>query len=240
MSDIGNLSEDDTLLAAELALGLLDGEAAREALSRQARDAAFAGEVALWQRLSDRWLSHIPADASVPDLFARIEQRLDAPGSLPKRQPETRWKTWAVTSMAASAILAVALGLSLLAAGPTAPPASFVGGLTQINDAAGAPLLSALYDRKSGTLSLRVSEVAEGGKVPELWVIPEGGAPRSLGLIGGDSLTIELSAELRALLVDGATMAITLEPVEGAPHAAPTGEILGTGRLQSIEDGSVS
>ncbi|OYW45883.1 MAG: hypothetical protein B7Z08_01410 [Sphingomonadales bacterium 32-68-7] len=244
MREIDTLSGDDALFAAELALGLLEGEAAREALRRAAQDPAFAREAARWHRLLDRWLEQAPSDAPPAGLLEKIELHIgDSPAagfSMRPAPPVHRWKAVAFTSIAASLALCGALALSLGGTFRTEQAPAFAGGVAQITDTSGAPLLSAVYDNGSGRLSLRVADVAAASLVPELWVIPEGGSPRSLGLIGAHSVTIELTDELRALLIDGATMAITLEPPAGAPHGAPTGDVLGTGKLQTVVDRSAS
>ena len=62
----------------------------------------------------------------------------------------------------------------------------------------------------------------------ELWAIPAGGAPRSLGVISarGDTLAIKGKA------LEGAdSLAVSLEPPGGSPTGAPTGPVLYTGKL---------
>jgi len=46
--------------------------------------------------------------------------------------------------------------------------------------------------------------------------------------------TIEVPAELRHALASGSTLAITLEPEAGMPHAAPSGAIVAKGEIASI------
>lgn len=239
MSDLNNPERDSDLTAAELAFGLLDTEAAREALRLQADDRRFADEVRRWQAVADDWLERLDNKDAVPDLLPQIEKQLDAsqrPADLFAGSMRSPWKTWALTSLAATVILTIALAFTLAVRDrPVAKaPVQFAANVTQISDAEGTPLLSAVYERDKGTLTLRVAKLAKGGKVPELWVIPEGGKPRSLGLLGSDKIAVEISPDLRALLVEGASLAITLEPNTGARHAAPSGTIIGTAKLQSI------
>jgi anti-sigma-K factor RskA len=71
------------------------------------------------------------------------------------------------------------------------------------------------------------------GRVPELWLIPPGRAPRSLGLVSIDKAhTVEVPADLRAALAAGSVLAITLEPPGGSPHGAPTGPIIAKGSVR--------
>jgi len=161
------------------------------------------------------------------------------------------WQTRSYLAIAASLVLAILLGTVLTMgagsgtvgtgqAGDTAPianaqdpiePAVRNLAVAQIPSAEGVPLISAALDSDQGALRLRVAEFDTVDKAPELWVLDATGTPNSLGLVDGRELTIQLSAELRALLVEGAIIAVTLEDRETAPHDAPTGAILGTGEL---------
>ena len=68
------------------------------------------------------------------------------------------------------------------------------------------------------------------GRAAELWLIPPGQAPRSLGAVSIDrARTVAVPAALRADLTSQAVLAITLEPAAGIPHAAPTGPIVAKG-----------
>ena len=73
------------------------------------------------------------------------------------------------------------------------------------------------------------------GRVPELWLIPPGEAPKSLGLVSVDKaqLVVVPKALLRAL-AKGSTLAISLEPPGGAPQGVPTGPIIAKGGIESI------
>lgn len=73
------------------------------------------------------------------------------------------------------------------------------------------------------------------GRVPELWLIPPGEAPRSLGLVSIDKAhTVSVPADIRRALAVGSTLAISLEPQGGAPQGVPTGPIVAKGGIQAI------
>lgn len=243
------IHDDLEVEAAGLALGLLEGTERAEALRRQLEDRRFADRVRAWQNEADSWLEDVvpikaPSDtlSSIEnELEKRSENREDSSNSNDQRSANI-WRNWAMTATAASLVLAVGLGLAVAdpTQGPndrgpaTASQSRQMSNVAQIKDEAGAPLLSALYKPESGTLSLRLADLQQPEYGPELWIIPEDGIPRSLGLIDSQRLTVTLSPELRSFLQDGATMAITIEPREGAPHDAPTGDILGTATLQEV------
>ena len=253
MNDSRN-PEDLEVLAAGLVLGLLDERERAEALRCHLRNREFAERVRDWQRTTDRWLEDVEAVDAPANALASIEADLDrkSPGTsvsqtLSNPGSNQIWRTWALTATAASLMLAAGMGALIVTSDleqkptgnvvsefPRTPPK-----ITQIKDADGAPLLSALFNPQAGTLSLRIAELQEQEFGPELWIIPQDGVPRSLGMIGSERLTVTLSPELRTYLQDGATMAITMEPRQGAPHDFPTGDILGAATLQEVPDGSV-
>lgn len=73
------------------------------------------------------------------------------------------------------------------------------------------------------------------GRVNELWLIPEGQAPISMGLVSNEMAhTVTMPAPVRQALAIGGTLAITLEPQQGMPHAAPSGPIVAKGGIQQI------
>lgn len=223
-------------LAAELALGLLDGQSRADALRLQLADPAFAAQVAAWEarfasladevapvapdaRLWDAIAARLPA-APVPSngVVAALETRLN------------RWRVAAVGSGAVAAALAVAL-LTQPVPSPLPTPAPQLAVARIEGDTAGA-LVRARYDGNSGVMLLRIEGLESGQLAPELWVIPAGGAPVSLGQIApSGTATVTMDAPMRKLVRDGATLAITLEPVSPTPHAAPSGPPIAAGKI---------
>jgi anti-sigma-K factor RskA len=66
---------------------------------------------------------------------------------------------------------------------------------------------------------------------PELWLIPEGGKPHSLGMIRrGEAMVVNIPAELRAASANG-LLAISLEPAGSQAHEAPTGPVVAKGNV---------
>lgn len=242
-------SDELELMAAELALGLLHGSERDEALRRQLADPDFAERVNSWQNVGDRWLEGVEPVEPPARILAAIEGRLDKIAAdkplLHAANDDSRmraWRTRALTATAACVMLTVGLGLTALRTSPgetsiaTRQPVN----VAQIRDAEGAPLLSAVYNPGSGTLSLRLADLQQPEFGPELWIIPDDDVPRSLGLIESDQFSVTLTPELRAFLQDGVTLAITIEPREGAPHDAPTGDIMGTAVLQEVPTAKIS
>ena len=73
---------------------------------------------------------------------------------------------------------------------------------------------------------------ADPSHAHELWVIPEGGKPHSLGTMArGRQMHMRLADALAQLLQQGATIAISVEPPGGSPTGAPTGPVVASGAL---------
>ena len=73
-----------------------------------------------------------------------------------------------------------------------------------------------------------VGPVAPGpGKAYELWALPRGGKPVSLGVLpAGGTLERVLSATQSSALAAADKLAVSLEPSGGSPSGAPTGPIV--------------
>ena len=72
------------------------------------------------------------------------------------------------------------------------------------------------------------SAAPEAGRVYELWLLPEGAAPISLGTFAGDA---QLRVDPALSLVAGTQLAVSVEPVGGSPTGAPTGPVIAAGVL---------
>jgi anti-sigma-K factor RskA len=95
----------------------------------------------------------------------------------------------------------------------------------------------ASVDRDKGTvLMVPVPSKADGqGRVPELWLIPPGESPKSLGLVSIDRAhTVTVPEPLREALIQGAVLAVTLEPAGGAPGGVATGPIIAKGDVVTL------
>lgn len=252
--DVTGEDERD-LLAAELALGLLTGSERAEAQRLRLSDQSFAVAVDEWaERLAPLGHAVPPVTASAA-LWQAIERKLDgvsvandtAPNTDDLRQQVRRWKAGTAMTGAVAAALALALVLRP-DAGPApapqvaqapapvpAPTAPQEVAVAQLSAPDGAPLLAASYNAETGELRIRAIKLPEGQKVPELWIIPADGTPRSLGFIRADGTsTVELARAVRGFVGEQPVLAVTLENPDTQPHAAPTGEILASGKVLTI------
>ena len=69
----------------------------------------------------------------------------------------------------------------------------------------------------------------------ELWLIPQGGRPHSLGLIQpGQPIRLTIPPELSGSVIKDATLAVSLEPPGGSPTGQPTGPVIAAGPLLAL------
>jgi anti-sigma-K factor RskA len=243
------------VLAAEFASGLLEGADRASAIKRLAEDAEFADMVSVWQENAAQWTAQLAPEPVPETLWPRVQSALGHRPAIAAARSEVAndsiangraWRMTAFFAMAATVMLAVALGVVLASASrtalvppPTAQPPMIAEArppnIAQISDDSGVTLLSAAYYPQDGTLTMNVADLQSADMAPELWVLDKQGVPHSLGLLDtSGNLTIRISKEMRELLVNEAILAITIENRATAPHAAPTGKIIGTAKLSEI------
>ncbi|WP_066726755.1 anti-sigma factor [Sphingomonas pituitosa] len=228
MADPLRPEEEEVVLAAELVLGLLEGEDLAAARRRQLADPGFAEAVERWVRdLAPLVLGGV--DGPVPaGLWQRIATRLPAAD----QGTVVALRRWRATAIAASAAAAVLLAIVLLRPMPqpvVLPPPPVV--VAQMTGTEGA-VFAARYDADQGMLHVRTESMPSSSRAPELWVIPAGGKPVSLGLLanrGGRDMAV--SPAHRALMAEGATLAVTMEDAATAPHAGPSGPPVAAGKI---------
>jgi anti-sigma-K factor RskA len=69
----------------------------------------------------------------------------------------------------------------------------------------------------------------------ELWLIPAGDKPHSLGLIEpGRPVHLDVPRELAGRLTADAALAVSMEPPGGSPTGQPTGPVVASGKLTSL------
>lgn len=239
---------DREAMAAELALGLLEGEERAAALRLQLSDADFAASVEAWRdRFAPLAAGYAPVSPPAA-LWAAIEARLggevgsSAVAELPSPTARQlgRWRAVAIGSSAMAAVLLAAIVLRPAPdMAPTTPPTPLAVEtpvtIAQLAGEPGGALIAARFSREPGELMIRSTGIPVGELAPELWVIPGDGVPRSLGLVAIDGMTrVAVPVELRGMMTDGATLAITMEPVDGAPHDAPSSEPIAAGTISTI------
>ncbi|PIF77197.1 anti-sigma-K factor RskA [Variovorax sp. 54] len=237
------------LLAASHALGTLRG-GARRRFETLARDQAPVRAAALvWQgRLAGMTELQQPVTPD-PAVWTRIRNLIDAeqaqhalerqraaatPLTTPTAPSTGGWlrslALWrgAAAAGALVAVLAVGVGLNLREQLINAPAVQYVAVLS--DDKAAASMLVTFDPKKKQLVLQRVGNFREGtDKSLQLWALPPGGAPRSLGVLD-NAPALRLAASESDVRVPA--LAISLEPKGGVPSAGgPTGPVLFHGPL---------
>ena len=225
---------------AEYALGVLDAdtraEVAREVLASD--EAATA--VALWQRrllpLADTIAEVTPA----PYVWARIhdELQLDAPARETAPTRKGLWNNlalWHWLGIGASAVavaLLVVVNLPPRATAPIEANAGYLAATIQ-QDNGSTGWIATMDPQRGRIVVVPATPVAFApGKAPELWLIPAGGKPISVGMIALDKpTTLTLGPALLARLGTTALLAVSVEPPGGSPTGQPTGAVIGKGAI---------
>ena len=221
-------------LAAEYALGLLTGTELNEARALARTDAAFRAEVGSWAGRLSSLLDEVQPTEPPRRLWSAIQAATggatDNVVALKRRV--TLWRGVSVGMTALAASLAVVL-LQPTPQAPVQSPAAPM--VAMVSDEGKTMTVVANWDPDDRQLVLAMAgDMPEDpGKAHELWVIPEGGTPRSLGTMADRPMSrMELADALAELLRQGATIAISVEPPGGSPTGAPTGPVIASGTLE--------
>jgi len=238
------MSDEDSIdtgdggdLAAEYVLGVLPVEERRLAELRLTSEPRFAAEVAFWERRLGGLAEEIPAVAPPSHIWEGIEDRLSA--SLRPAaeragvwQSLAFWRTFAISSAALAA--ASIVGLIYLTQIPSLEPPPL---LARLDEQSGQPGFLAAANPADGSVTVVPAALLtrEQQRSYELWVIPPGGKPHSLGLVDpAQPVKVMVPPELLPQVTADSTLAISLEPQGGSPTGQPTGPVIANGKLASL------
>ncbi len=230
--------DDIDMIAAEYALGTLDRAEREAAALRRTQDHALERAIQRWETLLAPLNEAAPPMTPSADLLDRILARLQLTDSASRtRAAEVvvlqtrlrRWRTGAFALGALAACLVVAIGAR--ESMRLTEPRNFVA-VMQKDSVSPAFIVSVDLDTRALTIRA-VAADAQPGKSYELWLVNETlGAPRSLGLLRAEGLTIgPRLANYAPAIIENATYAVSLEPERGSPTGAPTGPVLFSGKL---------
>ncbi len=226
------LTDEDIATAGELALGLLDKAEAAQARARLADDPEFATEYAKWP---DRMTAMEPLieDAPSPAVWSRIDAAIASQPRQDNAGTHLRiWQGLTAASFAVALVLATVLWRQ--------PETQLVPAQPQILVAAigaegGRESVAANYNPQTGALQIIPISLDTGTLYPELWIIPEDGVARSLGMIDPSKPAVHsIPDAMRSHLHKGALFAITPEPAGGAPNGKATGPVIAKGAIDTI------
>ena len=222
------MTEDDDILAAEFALGLLDPTEAEAVQARARTDAALSLRIAWWRDQMAPLVGEVATDPPAA-LWSRIAAQIPSNDNAPNLI--ARWRAAAISSMAVAAALLVFV---VTRPPPPLPPAVERLAPPMIVALAGekGALVAVSYERRAGTLTVAPTVLDAGDGDTELWIIPEGGSPRSMGVVNAKLVRDYVVPKAdRDLIKPGATFAISREQKNGSPDGSPHGPILAAGKI---------
>ena len=246
------VTRDDPMIAAEWALGLLEGEELLAARGKYATDPDFAWRKEWWDDwfapLSDAMPGAEPGEHVWDGIAARLaaqQENAPAANAAPAANVvalEAKVRRW--QWVAGMSSMAAAVALALFAFAPARSP---VEAPSQI--AAAAPMVATVPIGETG-LRLDVTYIPESermvvaaiGLTPdgvhdhELWLVPKDGSPlQSLGVVKpGEVRSMTLPAAITAKLGEGAGLALTREPLGGKPADKDAGPVVAKGSFTRV------
>lgn len=238
--------DDDRVLAGEYVLGVLDATERAAAQRRIVDETAFAQAVDWWERRLTPLVGEVAGVEPSARLWPRISNLIGA-----RSRSSAGLVAWTVAwsdvrvwrGVAAGAVALAAACLVIVALPNPAPPSmapppvAVAPTPTQVaviaDPATREARLVATLDPAHGQLVLTpVAMTVPKGRDLELWIIPQGGKPVSLGVIAAVAPTrMTTPAGLQADGAFTATLAVTDEPPGGSPTGAPTGSIRAAGQF---------
>ncbi len=235
-----NLSRPDRLarldaLAAEYALGTLPGRARRRLARIAQTDTVVAAAIRGWEQRLTPLAEAAPPITPSPRVWRVIALRL---GLEPVRATTggswwSRLALWRALTAAGFAAV-VALSVTMLSLRPEGPGAPIVVVLASA-DAKPALIATMLRDDRVMTVKPVGAAPVPPGKALELWMLPDGAAPRSLGVLPASGIgRITLSAVPDRALAGVPALAVSLEEAGGSTTGAPQGPVLYTGRVEKF------
>ncbi len=254
MSEDKDIKRDDPMIAAEYALGLLEGEELLNARGKVATDADFAWRKEWW----DNWFAPLTDEVAgmepSAELWSRIAAEVngaEATGSensgaevidLTSRLRRWQW-TAGITSAAAAVMLAV------MVFAPGSGPLSSPSPTDTPQIAAADPLVAQVPIGDTG-LRLDVTYIPESERMlvgaigltadgvhdHELWLVPaDGSALQSLGVVApGEVTAMELPADIARNLGSGVNLVLTREPIGGKPEGQDAGPVVAEGAFSQV------
>ncbi|HEY0767951.1 MAG TPA: anti-sigma factor [Steroidobacteraceae bacterium] len=213
-------------LAAEYVLGTLRGPARARFARLCAASTAARQALHRWEddfSALSRALEPVQPSARV---WLDLRRRIDAGGA---RSPRPSfWRRWSLAAAASLAAVALIVGLLVHEQRVSLQAVAVLG-----SDAA-HPVWRVERAKELTALTIRVVGPVRAApeKAYELWALPRGGKPVSLGLLPlGGRLERPLTEVQRAALLTADKLAVSIEPAGGSPTGSPTGPVVMVGSV---------
>ncbi|NPT57831.1 anti-sigma factor [Paraburkholderia elongata] len=228
------LHDPDDLRCAEYVLGVLDAAERREIEEAMQHDPQLAANVARWQNRLMPLNEDIAEMTAPPKVWARIQSELGLARPAPRVGLWDNLRLWRLIGIGSSIVAAALAIVSVVPVGrpPVTVPGNHDYMVASIVREGGAAGWTATVDVQRARMVIVPADGAPAvaDRSTELWIIPQGARPISLGVIAADRPTIVSLPQARlAQLNSRAILAVSLEPHGGSPTGQPTGPVLAKG-----------
>lgn len=227
-------------LAALYVAGTLRGGARRRLETLLPAHPTLRAAVRLWQDRMMPLTAVIPPVLPPASVWQRIQTRIggrasDEVGaaSIAQAAKASGLAFWRALAGLAT-VAAVAFGVMLATPSPALPPVVVVLASTgaAASDRAPASLVASISgDGRAMVMKPLVDVSVRAGRVLELWAIPGGGTPRSLGVISARGGSLAVKGQV---LAGVESLAVSLEPDGGSTTGQPTGPVLYAGKVAPL------
>lgn len=226
------MTDDDSNLAAELALGLLEGEERSDALRRQLAEPAFAREVERWRDHFATLFPQVPEAAPSDAVEERVLAAAGRPG-IANDSARASAGFWKPAAIAASLVAAGLAGVMLTSQpGPTdiEQPGAPVLIANFTIEGADQPRI-AIYEPERARLTMPGDMPIPADHRAQLWASVDGSEPVALGNF--EAVEGGVAAEAATDLPAGTVLMITFEPLD-QPTSQPTGDTIAEGVITTV------
>lgn len=243
--------EGSAFFAAEYVLGVLSADERREVEERLLYEPALARNIVDWEERLGALADEVKPVAPPTAAWSRIEVALDGPAPQAARPAAARapapalvsasareslwqsvvfWRTFSLGSAALAVLSIAALTYVQILPPPRGPMMATLGGATGLPN-----FVAAIGTGGTEVFVVPASMLTADQRAVELWLIPAGDRPHSLGLIEpGQPVRLMVPGDIAARMTDDAMLAVSLEPPGGSPTGQPTGPVVATGKLTSL------
>jgi anti-sigma-K factor RskA len=233
-TDHSAADDDGPLLAAEYVLGVLSIEERRAVERRLPHEPALAREIEQWEERLGGLADAVPPAAPPVEAWSRIEAAVAAqPAVRPGRLWDSLafWRNFGIGAATLAAASLAALAYLGLAPDPARTPL-----FATLGQQSGQPGFVATVSADGATVTIVPAALLASTQYSyELWLIPPGGKPRSLGLVEtGKPMRLTVPDDLLDQVQSGATLAVSEEPLGGSKTGQPTGRVVAHGNLSNL------
>jgi len=233
--------DENGLRYAEYVLGVLDA-AERASVERELAASEEAQRaVALWQQHLTPLAQRLPQITPSEEVWTGIRRALGWDTRSASPQATRFWsnaRPWQWISLAAS-LVAIVFAVLLLR-GPVRDSGHLLVSSIRQNGVTDWTATVDL-DRKQVILVPAATTAIPNGRSTQLWLIPAGQSPISVGVFAAGTTTVlPLNATLLARVATTAILAVSVEPPGGSPTGQPTGPVIATGPISGAPAASGS